>query len=367
MAFVRCSGRGRENPTCDSGFPERALGPTGMAPAHGRGDTAAVPPGDSVRVGPERRPLWPVDDTATTQEATIPRAIAPVLSCWDLGPGDRVAPGRRVVRRLGGGGAHEAFLVEADDAGGRAVAKLLRPCFAADLGRLRRLRDEGRALDRLAHPALPRRLDTTLAGSRPHLLLEHVPGPTLGAVVAGQGALWAGLVARYGSAIAMALEHIAQAGWVHLDVKPANIVLCGPGVLLDFELARPVAAAARLIGPTGTWSYMAPEQRAADAAAPDRATPGPASDVFALAVSLGQALTGRPVRSPGRGELPGAVGAVLREAMAPCPGDRPTAAELGGALGALADGRRDTAPWTSRGPARPAPARAASTHPALAS
>jgi eukaryotic-like serine/threonine-protein kinase len=266
---------------------------------------------------------------------------SPAASSWALAPNDTLSTGRRVIRRLGAGGAHEAFLVEAGGPHGLAVAKLPRPHLTGDLARLRRLRDEGRALDRLAHASVPRHLDTVLSGPHPHLLLEHVPGPTLRQALAVHRALEPALVAGAGSALALALDHVVRAGWVHLDVKPSNIVLNRSPRLIDFELARPAAEAARMAAPTGTWCYMAPEHRAAGGAT-DAPPIGPPADVFALAVSLGEALTGRPPDRPygWRPEpLPGRVGALIGEALAPAPGDRPTAAELADGLALLADAR----------------------------
>ena len=123
-------------------------------------------------------------------------------------------------------------------------------------------------------------------------------------------------------------------------VKPSNIVLNSSPRLLDFELARPAAEAARMRKPAGTWAYMPPEQRAAGL--PDAPSIGPAADVFALAASLREALAGRLLESPS-GRRPasslGRVGTLLDEALAPAPGDRPTAAELAAGLAALAEPR----------------------------
>ena len=143
-------------------------------------------------------------------------------------------------------------------AGRRAVAKVPRPHLVDDPHCLLRLRNEGRALQRLAHPALPRHLGTVLSGPHPHLLLEHVPGPTLHAAVSRRRACPSPLVAALGAAIARALAHIAAAGWVHLDVKPSNIMLNVRPRLIDFELARPVADAARMTRPRGHVGVHAP-------------------------------------------------------------------------------------------------------------
>ena len=253
-------------------------------------------------------------------------------SWWPLAPRDMLASGPRVVRRVGGGGAHEVFLVDTD-LHRYAVAKLPRPHLAGDPHCLLGLKDEARALVRLAHPTVPRHLGTVLSGPHPHLLLEYVPGSTLDDALAAGGPLRPQTVASLGWSLASTLAHIAAAGWVHLDVKPSNIVLSARPCLLDFELARPATDAARMRRPTGTWAFMPPEQRAAGIA--DGPAIGPPADVFALAVSLSEALVGRELaRTPARRRegLGGPVGSLLAEALAAVPSDRPTAAELAAGL-----------------------------------
>jgi serine/threonine protein kinase len=260
------------------------------------------------------------------------------MPAWTLTSTDAIAPGRRIVRRLGGGSAHEAFLVEHDGPLGRAVAKLPRPHLVEDPHCLLRLHMEGSALQRLAHQGVPRHLDTMLGGPHPHLLIEHVPGPTLRAALHAQARLTAGLVASLGAALARALAHIAAAGWVHLDVKPSNIVLNVRPRLIDFELARPLADAARMRHPMGTWSYMSPEQRRA-------AGVGSPADVFGLAASLHEALAGQMLTSPAvpnAATLRGPVGSLLAHALSPEPGDRPSAIELADALSEWADDQQPT-------------------------
>ena len=82
---------------------------------------------------------------------------------------------------------------------------------------------------------------------------------------------------------------MAGEGWVHLDVKPRNVVMTSSPRLIDLSVARRVGAARRISRPVGTDAYMAPEQ-----CDPARFTEiGPAADVWGLGATLFEALTGR--------------------------------------------------------------------------
>ncbi|HZY90154.1 MAG TPA: serine/threonine-protein kinase, partial [Gemmataceae bacterium] len=117
------------------------------------------------------------------------------------------------------------------------------------------------------------------------------------------------VVCWVGACLAEALHYAHERGLVHLDVKPSNVLLAADGtpMLLDFHLARaPLAAGARAPGTLGgTPGYMAPEHRAALAAACER-RPAPEAvdgraDVYALGLLLYEALAGR---LPAPGEAP---------------------------------------------------------------
>jgi eukaryotic-like serine/threonine-protein kinase len=269
---------------------------------------------------------------------------------WGLADGDAIAPGRTVLRRLGGGRRYEVLLVWDDHRLAVLVAKLLRPDQAREPAALRELAREGDVLARLGHPVVVRGFAAPVDGPFPHLLLEHLEGPTLQSLLERHGPLGLEQLLPLGMHIASALHYLARERVVHLDVKPDNLVMGAPPRLIDFSVARSVDAASRLGRPVGTDGYMAPEQ-----CDTSRATVGPAADVFGLGATLHHALTGtRPfpraadARESGDPEqrfpqlvrgppplprrTPAPVAELVTAMLAPEPRDRPTAAEVAGAL-----------------------------------
>ncbi|MDX2258998.1 MAG: serine/threonine-protein kinase [Hyphomicrobiaceae bacterium] len=150
-----------------------------------------------------------------------------------------------------------------------------------------RARREGGVLDRLAHPNVVRCLGVVEPG---YLLMEFLEGPTLSAFYKAQpgGRMRLSDALRTGVHIAAALHTAHERGYIHCDVKPRNVIVTPGGrpVLFDFGLARERAewSEARL---EGTDPYMPPEQC--------RQQPlSPATDVYALGVSLFEMITGKP-------------------------------------------------------------------------
>jgi eukaryotic-like serine/threonine-protein kinase len=222
-------------------------------------------------------------------------AVQPGRSSWAFDEGAPIAPGRTVLREIGGGSRYEALLVWDERLFAIMVAKVLRPDQAEDEHALRELRREAEALERLAHPVIVRGFDAVLDGPHPHLLIEHLEGPTLRRVIKKGGPLPLQQVLPLALHVAAALHFMAGERMVHLDVKPDNIVMGVPPRLIDLSIASDLDRAARLRGPIGTDSYMAPEQCG------EGGPIGPASDVFGLGATLFHALTGgKPfAREPG--------------------------------------------------------------------
>lgn len=205
---------------------------------------------------------------------------------------------------------------------------------------------EAAVLRSFAHPNIVRCLGTGRPG---FLLMEFLEGPTLSAFIHSKpgGHLSIADALRAAIYLGSALIHMHARGFLHLDVKPANVIVVrGRPVLFDLDIARSDGEP-RHAGVSGTASYMAPEQCKGEPLT--RAT-----DVFGLGVSLFQALTGvmpfpegsrrnpypqtKVDAAPLRHRLPRApVGleAILAQCLARNPADRPTLAKLLPALHAF--------------------------------
>ena len=196
-----------------------------------------------------------------------------------------------MLRRIGGGRRYEAMLVWDEHRLAVLVAKVLRPDHATEPAALRDLEREAALLERLAHPVVVRGFGAVLDGRFPHLVLEHLDGPTLDELLERGGALALEQLLPLGLHVASALHYLAAEGIVHLDVKPSNIVMGGPPRLIDLSVARTHrrgrASCARRSAPTPTWR---PSKRAPDGRL------GPPTDVFGLAATLQTALTGERAR-----------------------------------------------------------------------
>lgn len=267
-------------------------------------------------------------------------------SRWALGEGEPIVPGYDAVKPLGGGKIFQAYL--AWDARRRTlvVAKLLRPNVVGDAGALAALGREAAALERLSHPVLPRLFDARLDGERPLIVLELLDGPRLSTVVRRYGVV-VEQVLPLALQLASALHYLAEEGWVHLDVKPSNVILSGPPRLIDLSIARPIEDARRLTSAAGTDRYMAPEQ--CDPAAFRRI--GPHTDVWGLGATVYEALARRRPfpDAPGGARLerypqlaidpvplardvPPALAELVMQSLSRNPGDRPSAAEFADVL-----------------------------------
>jgi eukaryotic-like serine/threonine-protein kinase len=268
------------------------------------------------------------------------------LPARDLPAGAEIGPGRSVLKALGGGNRFEVLLVWDDRRLAVMVAKVLRPHLVDDRRVLEDLRLEAEALEALAHPVIVRGFDAVLEGEHPHLLIEHLEGPTLRSLIKRGGPLPLQQLLPLALHVAAACHYLAAEGWVHLDIKPDNLVMGIPPRLIDLSLAARLEDAAGFRGPLGTDAYMPPEQCGAG-----RGTISSPADVWGLGATLWHAVTGaRPFpREPGDRDstdrevrfpqlvrapeplprdTPPELAALLREMLDPEPSRRPQAADV---------------------------------------
>ena len=201
---------------------------------------------------------------------------------------ETLAAGRyRIERELGHGGMATVYLAHDEELGRPVAVKLLPDRLADDEDFRARFTREARLAGRLSHPNVVRVYDAGDADGRPFIVMEYVPGGSL----AEERRLSAERVVELGVQACAGLQHAHDAGLVHRDVKPANLLVRDDGVLkiADFGIARAAESTRHTQAGTllGTAAYLAPEQIAgADAT--------PASDVYSLGAVLYELLTGRP-------------------------------------------------------------------------
>ncbi|QWC86903.1 serine/threonine protein kinase [Nocardioidaceae bacterium] len=210
---------------------------------------------------------------------------------WGLAEGDAITPELTTVRRLGGGAAYEAVLAFDEITLGPVVVKLVRPDQVQDASTLRGLAREVEALELVRHPAVVRALRHDLDSERPHLVLEALDGPRLSSLIRRYGPLQPEQYLPLGVELAAAAHYLRHLGWVHLDIKPSNIIMGAPAKLIDLSVARPEFEARALTYAVGTDAYMAPEQ-----CVPQQlGEPSYASDVWGICATLAVAITGTRV------------------------------------------------------------------------
>jgi eukaryotic-like serine/threonine-protein kinase len=284
--------------------------------------------------------------------------IAPSGEDSDLTDGGLLA-GRYALGPVLGRGASAVVHRAVDRSTGEPVAVKL---FSVDASAFdeRRRRQEVAALGAVDHPGLVRLRASGATGDRPFVVMDLVDGPTLAQRLLS-GPLPADEVAALGARLADALAHVHGLGFVHRDVKPANVLL-GDGSrprLADFGIARAlddtsITATGSVVG---TAAFLAPEQVRG-------ASVGPRADVYALGLVLLEASTARREypgsavesatarlhRAPRAPDTP--LGEVIAAMTASEPGERISASAAAAALAALADPPVEDAAPEQRVPAR---------------
>ncbi|MCS3778427.1 serine/threonine-protein kinase [Tsukamurella ocularis] len=215
------------------------------------------------------------------------------------GPDHLVAGRYRLTSKIGGGGMGAVWLarderLERDVAAKQVISTEGLTQEEADELRRRALH-EGRLAARLQHRNAVAMYDVALDRGEPWLVMEYLPSRSLAQVLHMTGSMPERQVAQIGAQMADALVEAHEAGIIHRDIKPGNILIANRGrasgtvKLSDFGIARAKddgqSSPAGII--TGTPAYFAPEVA--------RGTePSEASDLYSLGATLYTALEGAP-------------------------------------------------------------------------
>lgn len=258
--------------------------------------------------------------------------------------------GYSVLRPLGAGGMSNVYLAY-DQAGDRlcviktlaSVADLNDPTWRIEAAHC--LHQEAKLLEQIQHPNIASLLDWVSDHRGDFLVLKYVAGPTLEQQLTHLGAndvvipgapLPPGEALRYAASIADTLGYLSSLTQpvVHLDIKPANLILAPDRhepVLVDFGGAivwQRRGAITRLYN-HGTPGYAAPEQYGVQSS--------PRSDIYSLGATLYHLLTDddprlHPLNFPALADLPDDIVHVLMPALRHDPAARPDATELSASL-----------------------------------
>jgi serine/threonine-protein kinase len=204
--------------------------------------------------------------------------------------GERLGDRYDLEERVGEGGMSTVYRAR-DTVLEREVAiKVLHEQFSRDPEYVERFRREARAIARLSHPNIVTVIDRGEVDGRQFIVFEHIRGETLKDVIAREGELPVERALALAHQIGRALVYAHEAGVVHRDVKPQNVLVDSEGSakVTDFGIARTLDIDEALTETgtvLGTSGYIAPEQASGEPA-------DERSDQYSLGVVLYELLTG---------------------------------------------------------------------------
>lgn len=197
----------------------------------------------------------------------------------------------RITGILGRGGMGVVYAADDTALGIPVALKMIDPALARDATFVRRFQAEARAMARLPSPNIVRVMAMRQTDVGVFIVMEYVDGGTLHDRMQRGPMPWSETW-PYVREVLLALEKAHQAGVIHRDIKPRNIMLTAEGTVkvTDFGLAKVVTDEPGVTvtqGVAGTLLYMSPEQIRADADLDTRA------DLFSLGLMLYEMLAGR--------------------------------------------------------------------------
>jgi eukaryotic-like serine/threonine-protein kinase len=207
----------------------------------------------------------------------------------DVVSADELLCGRYALRGVLGRGGMAEVRDGWDSRLGRAIAvKVLHPWLAADTENRLRFEAEARSAAALSHPNIVAIHDSGEDGGTPFIVMERLPGHTLADLIA-RGPLPQPMVRAVLAEVLAALAVAHQAGILHRDIKPGNILFTSSGMakVADFGIAKTTETNHTVAGQiVGTVAYLSPERLTGKPATP-------ADDLYAVGAVGYEALTGR--------------------------------------------------------------------------
>jgi WD40 repeat protein len=225
--------------------------------------------------------LAQMETESTTESLSLP-SLAPAGVPTSLEPGRILGRRYRLLGTLGRGGAGEVWLAFDVKLRVDVALKVLHPELLGKEPTLDLLRQEVRAARQVVSPHVCRVFDLVEQEGHEMVSMEYVEGVTLARLLADRSPLALEEAREIAAQFLAGLEAIHQAGLVHRDFKPENVMVTPAGrtVVMDFGLTRSLMAWGESVI-AGTPAYMAPEQAAGRPV--DART-----DVFAAAVVLAE-------------------------------------------------------------------------------
>ncbi len=207
--------------------------------------------------------------------------------------GKRQIPGYQILERLGAGAMATVYKARQLSLDRMVAVKVLPRKHTNNEDFVRRFFDEGKAAAKLNHPNIVAAIDVGQAGETYYFVMEYVEGRSVFEDIQDKGPYAEKDALKIAIDIAKALEHAHNAGFIHRDVKPKNIMLTNDDTakLADMGLARAIsdreAAEAEAGKAFGTPYYISPEQIKGEVDVDRRA------DIYSLGCTLHHMVTGR--------------------------------------------------------------------------
>ncbi len=167
--------------------------------------------------------------------------------------------GYRIIEKVGAGAMATVYKAKQLSLDRVVAMKVLNPLLSGKPDMVERFEREARSVARLNHPNVISGIDRGISGDIHYFVMEFAAGTTVGRLLDRGGAIDESRVASIATQIARALEHAHEAGLVHRDVKPDNILLTKDGIakLCDLGLAKDRPEEGKSLG---TPNYISPEQ-----------------------------------------------------------------------------------------------------------